>query len=226
MKTFTTEDKSFSASAPNLAKYVLKTFKPEDKFLKAARKRLDKCGIPAIHVTPMDGLHLEVLVRALNAKRVIEVGTLGGYSAVSILRGLGSKGHLDTLEINPVFAGLARDTIREAGFNGRATIHIGPALESLKKLAGPYDLMFIDADKENYINYFNWAAEHLRVGGTILADNTFALGNITRTKFANENERRIVSAIRAFNRAVSTHPRFRSTILPTGDGLTVSVKIK
>ena len=91
---------------------------------------------------------------------------------------------------------------------------------------GPFDLVFIDADKSNYVNYFKWAADNLRVGGAVLADNTFAWGTVGQEKFDNPQDEKQAKALAKYNQTVASDPRFKSTILPTGEGLTLSVKIK
>lgn len=170
----------------------------------------------------MDGLHLEVLACAIQARRAVEFGTLGGYSGVCLLRGMGNEGRLYTLEIDPDHAAVAAEAFRLAGVESQAEILTGPAIENAPKLEpnGPFDLVFIDADKENYVTYLNWAAEHLRVGGMVIADNTFAWGQVLEPESATGAE------LRAFNVEMASGGRFRSTIFPTGEGLTVGIKTR
>src|SRR5205085_1705004 len=130
----------------------------------------------------LDARHLEVIARLVNARRAVEVGTLGGYSGVSLLRGMGPDGRLDTVEVDPHHAAVAEESFRRAGLGARARVHVGPAAEVLPRLAAaapsPWDLCFIDADKEGYPAYVAWAADNLRPGGVLIADNVFLFGRL------------------------------------------------
>jgi caffeoyl-CoA O-methyltransferase len=211
-----------AASDEKLLKYLDRVFKPEDPVLKTIRERSLKAGLPEIQVGSMDALHLEVLTRAVGARKAVEVGTLGGYSGTAIARGLGEGGRLHTFELDQKHADLARESFRKAGVLSRVTIHVGPALERLPKCEseGPYDLVFIDADKETYPAYLAWAARHLRVGGVVLGDNAFAFGEIAEGKGDGP------SAMRRFNQELAQGGRFRATMLPTGEGLAMGVKVR
>ncbi len=216
--------KSYSGSNVKIEKYVTKLFKPQDAVLLEIVRRAAKEGLPPIHVSPTDGLHLEVITRAIGAKKAVEIGTLAGYSGINIVRGLAHPGKLYTFEFSDHHARVARKSFEKAGLSKRVEIFVGPALKNLKVIEakGPFDLVFIDADKEGYPGYLDWAAKNLRVGGVVLGDNTFAWGKIddSRTKEPN------VRALQKFNRVAATSKRFRSTILPTGEGLTFGVKIR
>ena len=211
-----------AASDEKLLKYLDRVFKPEDPVLKTIRERSLKAGLPEIQVGSMDALHLEVLTRAVGARKAVEVGTLGGYSGTAIARGLGEGGRLHTFELDQKHADLARESFRKAGVLSRVTIHVGPALERLPKCEseGPYDLVFIDADKETYPAYLAWAARHLRVGGVVLGDTAFAFGEIA------EGTGDGPSAMRRFNQELAQGGRFRATMLPTGEGLAMGVKVR
>ena len=215
--------KSFGCADPELAAYTERTFAPEDEQLAEIRKRSTAAGLPAIQVGALDGLHLEVLARACGVKKAVEIGTLGGYSGVCMLRGMPDDGKLWTCEIDPGHAEVARESFRRAGYGGRAEVVVGPALHTLGAIAahGPFDLVFIDADKENYPGYLDWAAEHLRVGGTVLGDNAFLFGEVVQ----EPTTPRIV-AMRAFHQKLVRGGRFRSTMIPTGEGLSLGVKVK
>jgi len=205
---------------PEVAGYVELTFRPEDETLREVRERCAREGLPDIALSPMDALHLEVLTRACGARRAVEIGTLGGYSGIALARGLAPGGTLDTFEIDPHHAEVARESFRRAGVLDLVEIHVGPALEKLREVSGPIDLVFLDADKEGYPEYLSWAAERLRIGGLVIGDNTFAWGGIVTGKDPGAN------ALRAFNRELASGGRFRATLLPTGEGLTVGVKIR
>jgi caffeoyl-CoA O-methyltransferase len=215
--------KGFGQGDPALAKWAEETFQPEDAVLREIRERAVKEGLPAIAVGPMDGLHLEVLARAAGATTAVEIGTLGGYSGVCLLRGLGPKGVLHTFEISEHHAQVARDSFAKAGFAKQAHVHVGPALEKLAGIEsqGPFDVCFIDADKPSYPAYLKWAAEHLRVGGMVLGDNTFAWGDI---HLPGGDEKR--AALRRYNIDLAQGGRFRATMIPTAEGLAMGVKIR
>jgi caffeoyl-CoA O-methyltransferase len=212
-------NKSFGQSDPALEKYVYEAFSPEDDVLRDIRARSGKEGLPDIQVAALDALHLEILTRACGARRAVEIGTLGGYSGVCILRGMGPEGRLDTFELDPHHAEVARESFRRAGFASQAHVHVGPALEQLKELGPePIDLVFIDADKESYPAYVEWAGEHLRVGGVVLCDNAFLFGRVIDAE-AGKHMRRT-------HELLAKGGRFRATMLPTGEGLAFGVKIR
>lgn len=219
-------EKSFSAD-PALASYCTQVFDPEDDLLRAIRARARQGGLPEIQVGALDGLHLEVLARAAGARRAIEIGTLGGYSGVCLLRGMPADGVLHTFEIDPHHAEVARACFALAGVVDRVRVHVGPALERLRDVEaeGPFDLVFIDADKVGYPAYLGWAEQHLRVGGVVLGDNAFGWGGVAAAEVPPEDRDKI-AALRAFNERVARGGRFRGTMIPTGEGLAMGVKIR
>lgn len=222
-------NKDFAIAAQDkISDYVQRVFQPEDSFLADVRKRAEAAGLPPIHVGRMDGLHLEVLVRAFGARKTVEIGTLAGYSGVCLARAMGPAGKLYTFEYEPKHAEVARETFRKASVANQIELFVGPAIENLPKIEaqGPFDLVFIDADKVSYPRYLKWAADHLRVGGVVLGDNTFAWGTIADDRFDDPETEASARALQAFNRDAAQGGRFRSTILPTGEGLTVAVKIR
>jgi len=215
--------KEYSAeNDAGLLRYLNRIFRPEDPVLKEARERSLKAGLPEIQVGPLDALHLEVLARAAGARKAVEIGTLGGYSGIALARALGKDGRLHTFELDPKHAEVARESFRKAGVLDRVRIHVGPALERLPECEedAPFDLVFIDADKDNYPAYLSWAAEHLRVGGVVLGDNAFAFGEIVDGRGAGP------VAMRKFNEELAQGGRFRATMIPTGEGLAMGVKIR
>jgi caffeoyl-CoA O-methyltransferase len=214
-------EKGFGQGDPALAQWAEQTFRPEDAVLREIRERGVREGLPPIAVGTMDGLHLEVISRAIGARRAVEIGTLGGYSGVCILRGLAPDGVLDTFEYSPKHAAVARESFGKAGFSKQVRIHVGAALEKLSEVKGPVDLVFIDADKVSYPDYLSWAAEHLRVGGVVLADNTFAWGQV-HLPGGDEG----VAALRKFDEELASSPRFRATMIPTAEGLAMGVKVR
>ena len=220
--------KGYGEDRAEIADYVVEVFAPEDKFLAEVRARALESGLPAIHVGAMDGLHLEVLTRAVGAKKVVELGTLAGYSGICFLRGMGPGGKLFTFEYSEKHAEVARDNFARAGFEKSVVVHVGEALTELRRIEpdGPFDIVFIDADKVNYENYFYWAAKNLRVGGLVIGDNCFAFGNIAAKEFVSKTESEVVASLNAFNIAAARHPDFRATMMPTGEGLCLAVKVR
>lgn len=219
--------KSFACTQPELAQYALDCFKPEDSILAEIRERAQHEKLPNIHVGRMDGLHLEVLIRAMGAKKVVEIGSLAGYSGVCIARALPSEGHLHAIELYEKNARVCAESFRKAGCTSKITIHQGHALEKLSEVEkyGPFDVVFLDADKNNYPAYLAWAEKNLRIGGTLIADNTFAWGLILQSSFDTESQRRDAEGVRQLNATVANSSKWRGTILPTGEGLTLAVKI-
>ncbi len=216
--------KGFGATDPRIPPYVERLLDPEDDVLREIRARSTAAGLPPIAVGPFDGRHLEVLARVAAARKVVEIGTLGGYSGVCLARALPPGGVLHTFEIDAHHAEVARESFRRAGVADRIRLHVGPALERLRDVEreGPFDLVFVDADKGAYPAYLDWAAEHLRIGGVVLGDNVFR-----RAAFTLDGEDPHLSAgIRAFNEALARGGRFRSTLLPLEDGLAVGVKVR
>jgi caffeoyl-CoA O-methyltransferase len=221
----TTDRKGFGNDDAQIAEWLERTYAPEDEILAEIRTRSAAAGLPNIQVGALDVRHLEVLTRAAGARRAVEIGTLGGYSGVAILRGLGETGELDTIDTDVHNAAVARESFRRAGFGERARIHVGRALDVLPQLVarGPYDLVFIDADKEGYPRYLDWAAENLRPGGIVLLDNAFLFNQLHRAPVGE-----LAASIRAMqvvHEKLAHSGRFRATPLPTGEGLAMGVKI-
>jgi predicted O-methyltransferase YrrM len=154
----------------------------EDPALEQALRDSSAAGLPAIAVTPAQGKLLELLARVQGARTILELGTLGGYSTIWLARALPAGGRLVTLEAEPRYAEVARVSIARAGFGDVVEIRVGPALETLPELAaegaGPFDLIFIDADKGNYPGYFSWALKLSRPGTVIIGDNVVRDGAI------------------------------------------------
>ena len=218
-------NKPFGNNDPALASYVARTYEPEDEVLREIRERSSREGLPDIQLAALDARHLEVLARACQAHRAVEIGTLGGYSGVSILRGMGPDGVLDTVEFEPKHARVARETFRKSGFSARVRVHVGFAKRVLPQLAtrAPFDLCFIDADKEGYPAYLDWAASNLRPAGLVVLDNAFLFGHL-----AKEPKGDLADAIAAMQKThdmLASDGRFRATVFPTGEGLAVGVKI-
>src|SRR5207237_6867892 len=217
------EEKGFGQGDPDLSRWAEDVFRPEDEVLREIRERSIREGLPAIAVGRFDGLHLEVIARAIGALKAVEIGTLGGYSGVCLLRGMGPHGVLHTFEYSEKHARVANESFHKAGVAARAHIHVGAALDRLPEIEAeaPFDLVFVDADKVSYPAYLAWAADHLREGGVLLADNAFGFGEI---HLPGSDEGRL--ALRKFNEQLAQGGRFRATMLPTAEGLAMGVKIR
>jgi caffeoyl-CoA O-methyltransferase len=218
--------KGFGQASQALATWAASVYQPEDEPLREIRDRCAAEGLPPIEVGSFDGLHLEVIARACGARRAVEVGTLGGYSGVCLLRGMGADGVLHTFELDPHHAGVARATFARAGVADRARIHVGRAAERLREVEGegPFDLVFLDADKIGYPAYLAWAEAHLRVGGVLLADNTFGFGHV-HEEWPQGESAEAMAALRRFSERLARGGRFRATMLPTAEGLSFGVKV-
>lgn len=219
--------KAFGQGSPELARWAEEAFAPEDEVLREIRERSAREGLPTIQVGKMDGLHLEVLARLAGAKNAVEIGTLGGYSGVCLLRGMGRDGFLHTFELDPHHADVAQESFERAGLSQNVRIHVGPALERLPAIEAeaPFDLVFVDADKRGYPQYTAWAEEWLRPGGVLLADNAFAFGHVHDPSWTGEDAA-AVAPLREVATRVASNGRWRATMLPTAEGLLLAVKVR
>jgi predicted O-methyltransferase YrrM len=196
-------------------RFIGETIVIEDEALRGAVLAAEAAGLPSIQVSPPQGKLLQLLVRLVGAKRILEFGTLGGYSAILMARALPEEGRLITLEAKPEYAEVARRSIERAGVGERVEIRVGPALETLPVLeddgAGPFDLVFIDADKANTPNYFSWSLDGIRPGGLIVADNVVRDGALAD---ADSKDERVV-AQRRLHEMLADEPRVRATTIQT-----------
>lgn len=219
--------KGFGQASEALAAWAASVYEPEDEVLREIRERSAAAGLPRIEVGSFDGLHLEVLARAAGARKAVEIGTLGGYSGVCLLRGMGERGFLHTFELEPRHAEVARTSFARAGVSGRVSVHVGRAAELLREVEaeGPFDLVFLDADKTGYPGYLAWAESHLRTGGILLADNTFGFGHVHEERPQGESPE-AMAALRRFSERLARGGRFRATMIPTAEGLSLGVKVR
>jgi predicted O-methyltransferase YrrM len=171
--------------------------------------------LPAIDVSPPQGKLLNLLARAIKARRILEIGTLGGYSTIWLARALADGGKVTTLEFDPRHAEVARQNVSRAGVGDLVDLRVGPALETLPKLeqegAGPFDLAFIDADKENNAAYFGWALKLARPGGLIIVDNVVRDGAVVDP--ANRDP--MIEGTRALFDALAAETRVSATAIQT-----------
>jgi predicted O-methyltransferase YrrM len=192
-------------------RYIASRFIPEDAALRAALGDSEAAGLPAIAVSAAQGKWLYLLARAMGARRILEIGTLGGFSGIWLARALSPDGRLVTLELDPKHAAVARRNFDRAGVGDRVEIRLGAAIETLPTLVGPFDLIFIDADKPGYTEYFGWAVRLARPGTVIVADNVVRSGAVADPGSTDVN----VRAIQRFNVAVAAEPRVTTTVIQT-----------
>jgi predicted O-methyltransferase YrrM len=195
----------------NVDKYFEGSLAPADKTLDAALAASSAAGLPSIAVTPSQGKFLNLLARISGAKRILEIGTLGGYSTIWMGRALPRDGRLITLEIDPAHAAVAKANIEGAGLSGRVELLLAPALESLARLTAqnepPFDLVFIDADKANIDKYFVASLALSRVATVIVVDNVVRKGEVldAATTYANvQGVRRLVDLLADESRVTAT----------------------
>ena len=187
---------------------------PDDDILRAAVERSRAEGLPEIAVSSMQGRLLYLMARSMGAKSILEVGTLGGYSAIWLGRALPIDGRMITLEVDPHHARVARANLEAAGLSN-VVVRLGPARASMPALVleevEPFDLIFIDADKVGYPDYLRWSLQLIRKGGLIIADNVVRHGTILDAGSTDESTR----AIREFNALIAADPRLDATVIQT-----------
>ena len=188
---------------------------PPDHSLAAALASADEAGLPPIQVPPLQGRFLHLLARAIGARRILEFGTLGGYSTIWLARALPREGRLTTLELDPGHAEVARANLARAGVGELVDVLVGPAAQSLPALDGEtLDFTFIDADKPSTPDYFDWSVAHTRAGGVIVVDNVVRRGAILDDSDEDAN----VVGVRRFMELAGRDPRVSVTALQTVGG--------
>jgi predicted O-methyltransferase YrrM len=195
--------------------YFDRALVPSDPALDAALAASAAAGLPRIGVAPNQGKMLQLLARLQGARRILEVGTLGGYSTIWLARALPPEGRLITLEVDPKHAEVARDNIAGAGLAAMVDLRLGPALETLPKLAaegdGPFDLVFIDADKVNNPEYFAWAIELARPGTLIIVDNVVRRGEVVDPDSTDPDN----LGVHRLNDLIASEPRVSAMAMQT-----------
>jgi predicted O-methyltransferase YrrM len=195
--------------------YIADLFLPPDPALQRTLQTSAAAGLPAIAVAPHEGKLLMLLARAIGARRILEIGTLGGYSTIWLARALPNEGTLITLEYNPTHAEVARENIAHAGLAHLVDIRIGRANDTLAQIAAerpqPFDFVFIDADKEGYVDYLDWSLQLSRPGTLIVADNVIRDGKVLDA----DTEDPLVQGVRRFNEVLAAEPRVIATALQT-----------
>jgi predicted O-methyltransferase YrrM len=213
-----------SKAYPDLDTYRRELFAPEDELLQGLMSAAVEQGLPNISVSPAAGQTLYLLAKMIGAKKILEFGALAGYSGIWLARALPADGRFITLELNPKHAEVTRQNYIAAGLGNQTEVRVGPAVELMPDVVddGPFDLVFIDADKPNYPTYLDFALENTRVGGLIIADNADGHGHVHEALTAGSD----ISGIQIYNERVATHPRLLSNIIPVGGWLAVSLVVK
>ncbi|MFF3306663.1 O-methyltransferase [Streptomyces sp. NPDC002952] len=195
--------------------YFTELLSPPDEVLTAALADSDAAGLPAINVAPNQGKLLQLLAQLQGTRRVLEIGTLGGYSTIWLGRALPADGRLVTLEYDAAHAEVARGNLARAGLDKITEVRVGPALESLPALADehpePFDLVFIDADKVNNARYIEWALRLTRPGSLIVLDNVVRGGRVTEPGGGDPS----VEGTRAALELIASHPKLSGTAIQT-----------
>jgi predicted O-methyltransferase YrrM len=193
-------------------------FAPSDAALNAALQASAAAELPPQHVSPLQGKLLMILARAIGARQILEIGTLGGYSTIWLARALPPEGRIVSLEVVPRHAEVARENVERAGLSGQVEIRVGPALASLPRIAaenrGPFDLVFIDADKASNPRYLDWSLQLTRPGSLIIADNVVRGGGLIDAASTDPN----ILGISEFNERLAKDPRLVATALQTVGG--------
>ncbi|MET0393017.1 MAG: O-methyltransferase [Chitinophagaceae bacterium] len=199
----------------NVDLYISDLFHDQDEVLAATEQSIIDAGIPPISISSNQGKFLQLLARLCQARQILEIGTLAGYSTIWMARALPPTGKLITLEFDPKHAGVAQQNIDHAGLGAIVDIRVGKALDTLPLLqaegAGPFDMIFIDADKPPYAEYFEWALKLSRPGTLIIADNVIREGKV----LDNDNGDERVTGVKRFNEALAAHPAVTATIIQT-----------
>lgn len=193
---------------------------PESAVLRELReKTFADVDMPQMLSGHLQGRVLSLFSKLVRPKQIVEIGTYTGYSALCLAEGLEAGGMLHTMDIDPEMSAFAESYFEKAGFSDRITAHSGNATDVLEQLEGPFDLVFIDADKENYSNYYELVIDKTRMGGLIIADNVLWDGKVLHDEKDEET-----AALDAYNRKIMSDPRVIQVLLPVRDGLMVAQK--
>jgi len=208
---------------PAFDEYLDTTFSAQDDFLRTLMDEAVAEGIPAIAIAPEQTSFLQVLIRAAGVRSILEIGSLAGYSAVTMARAMPVGSSLTALELNSEYCAFIERKAAQAGLSDVINVIPGPALASINSFDSNvrFDLVFIDADKPNYVNYLNAVIPFLHPGSIIIGDNAMAWGYVHQSEPTYEPEN--VNGIRAFNAALASHPNIQATLVPLGDGMSIGV---
>ncbi|HOX77323.1 MAG TPA: O-methyltransferase [Bacteroidales bacterium] len=208
---------------PRIEDYIEQHTSPEPELLYELRRQTYlRTPYPRMLSGPVQGRFLEMISRMIKPVTILEIGTFTGYSAICLAQGLAGGGLLHTIEANPVFADLAESYFEKAGLSNRIVLHRGEALSVLPNLDGLFDLVFIDAAKEQYLDYYQMVFDKVKTGGFILADNTLWDGRVLENEDVTDPE---TAGIIRFNRFVNEDERVTNVLLSVRDGILIIQKI-
>ena len=208
--------------------YISNLFHDQDDCLKATEQSIIDSGIPQISISPNQGKFLHILAKLRNAKKILEIGTLGGYSTIWMARALPDDGTLTTLEVDQKHADVARQNFENCGLSAKINMRLGKAIDILPQLekegAGPFDMIFIDADKPPYTEYFQWALKLSKPGTLIIADNVIREGKV----LLDESPDEMVAGVKRFNDFLAQCLDVTATIFQTvgtkeHDGMAIAI---
>lgn len=210
-------------TAKNL--YLKKVFSKEDDILRSIQENSEQENVGHMQISSYEGGILQFLCKALNVKKVIEIGTLHGYSSLMIARALPKGGQIFTLDIDKHRQERAKTLIKNDPHSHKIHFISGPAIQSLKTIEnkGPFDMVFIDADKKAYLDYLSWSSKNLKSGGLLVADNTFLFGAVYGEPEREQNTEAL-EVMKKFNEEMAHSGLYISTLIPTAEGITVGIK--
>lgn len=219
----------------NKKQYYESTFGREDSILLEIRKKAEQEGIEYMSLSPADAHILQCLTQISKAKKAVEVGGLYGCSAVHIARGLQPEGQVFSLDMDQKRQRISQDLLQDTPEFSKIKWIFGDAHQTLNSLKseGPFDLLFIDADKAGYLDYLNWAEKNLKIGGILIADNTFLFDTLYTPEPELSQLRKLHNVspqaeqvLKDFNKRITSSPYWKGAMIPTEDGMNVAVKIK
>lgn len=218
-----------SSEIPEKINYIRDTFANQDALLEEVAEKVSELGVLGMQVSPEEGKTLNFLVKLSGAKKIVEIGTLGGYSAIWMARALPQDGMVYTIDRDERHIKVAKEMFAKCEVGKRITLLEGEGKEKLKDIEkhGPFDMIFIDADKAGYAGYLDWAEKNIRKGGLIVGDNTFLFGTVYLDK-PEKNGRAGVEAhkaMREFNKRLGDTTRYSSIMLSTEEGMTIAQKL-
>lgn len=209
-----------SFSPEDIGRYMEAHSSQEPEIFKAlARETRDKTDQPEMQVGHIEGLFLKILARSVRAERVLEIGTFTGYSSLMLAEGVAADGQVITCDIDPKVTSLAQRFWDQSPHGQRITLELGRALETINKVPAPIDMVFIDADKQNYIAYWEACVPKVRTGGLLVADNVLWSGRVLDPQEPDDH------ALAAFNEHVRNDSRVECVMLPIRDGITIASKL-
>ncbi len=209
--------------SPEIEAYATAHCQPEPEVLARLNAETQReAELPQMLSGHLQGRVLSMISWMLRPQRVLEIGTFTGYSALCLAEGLAPGGRVDTLDINPAMEARIRRFIREAGADDKVFFHLGNALELVPAISGPFDLVFLDADKDNYANYYDLVFDRVRPGGFIVADNVLWSGRVLDPAQTHDSD---TAALHAYNKKVAADDRVEQVLLPVRDGLMIARKI-